>query len=106
MSYQLRPGDAVPFPGSDAEVEMNLATHSFELVPSPEAIVFIPKAWIDRTGVSQFPELVRRCSKCLMYAPSEAVKYPCGEATRLGPNEYLYLRRRPEGWIDANRIVV
>lgn len=77
--YQLGPGDAVPFIGSQDEEHKNLSTHKFEEVD--------------------------KCSACLMYAPSEAIKYPCGEVNRLGPSEYLMLDKRPEGWIMQNRVI-
>jgi hypothetical protein len=93
--YQLAPGDAVPFSGSEEEVQANLLTHKFEIVEDPMSI-----------GVSPKPEyqMVERCSVCLMYTPSEAIKYPCGKVARLGPSEYLMLDKRPKGWIYQNRV--
>ena len=86
-SYQLGPGDAVPFPGSLDEERANFLTHKFEVVdPNPEF------------------QVIERCSVCLMYTPSEATKYPCGKVVRLGPSEYLMLDKRPKGWILQNRV--
>ena len=92
--YQLAPGDAVPFAGSEEEAQENLLTHKFEVVESPLL-----------AGVSPKPEFqtAERCSVCLMYAPSEATKYPCGKVVRLGPSEHLMLDKRPKGWIVQNR---
>ena len=84
--YQLAPGDAVPFAGSEEEAQENLLTHKFEEVASP-----LPH--ISATEM--------RCSVCLMYAPSEATKYPCGKVVRL--SEHLMLDERPKGWIVHNR---
>lgn len=108
IPYQLGPGDAVPFPGSDVEAEQNLRTHNFVLVPNPMPAPSIPKAWSDKlpTNAKPFPDMVERCSNCLMYAPSEAVKYPCGKTVRFSEGEYLLLRRPPAGWIIHNRIEV
>lgn len=85
--HQLAPGDAVPFAGSEEEAQENLLTHKFEEVASP-----LPH--ISATEM--------RCSVCLMYTPSEATKYPCGEVVRLGPSEYLYLDKEPKGWTIHN----
>lgn len=104
IPYQLGPGDAVPFAGSDTEAAENLKTHDFELVPSPMKSPAIPSEWAKRAGVKDpFPEKVQRCKKCKMYAPSEAVKYPCGKVKRLTDGEYIYLRERPGGWVTYNR---
>lgn len=86
--YQLAPGDAVPFTGSEEDAQENLLTHKFEEVASP-----LPH--ISATEM--------RCSVCLMYTPSEATKYPCGKVVRLGPSEHLMLDKRPKGWIVQNR---
>jgi hypothetical protein len=93
--YQLAPGDAVPFTGSKDEELANLLTHKFEAVPEPLS-----------PSVTVKPNLqkVERCSICLMYTPSEAIKYPCGKVNRLGPSEFLMLNKRPEGWIMQNRV--
>jgi hypothetical protein len=93
--YQLGPGDAAPFAGSEEEARENFLTHKFEEVTDPLSV-----------GVSPKPEFqtVERCSVCLMYTPSEAVKYPCGKVARLGPSEYLMLDDRPKGWILQNRV--
>ena len=93
--YQLGPGDAVPFSGSQDEERENLLTHRFVLVLDPLSAGVSPKS---------DSEAVERCSTCLMYAPSEAIKYPCGKVARLGPSEYLTLDRRPDGWILQNRV--
>jgi len=93
--YQLAPGDAVPFSGSLEEEKANFLTHKFEVVTDALSV-----------GVSPKPEfqVVERCSVCFMYTPSEAIKYPCGKVTRLGPSEYLMLDKRPNGWIVQNRV--
>jgi hypothetical protein len=87
--YQLAPGDAVPFAGSAEEERKNYLTHKFEEVASP---------------LPHISPTATRCSSCLMYAPSEATKYPCGKVVRLGPSEYLKFDKRPKGWIVHNRV--
>ena len=92
--YQLGPGDAVPFVGSQDEEQANILTHKFEAVADPLSAVASPMRCAS----------IERCSVCLMYAPSEAIKYPCGKVSRLGPSEYLMLDERPDGWILQNRV--
>lgn len=94
--YQLRPGDAVPFIGSEDAVRTNLLTHDFVMVPNPMLASVFPR----KGSVSDTAEM---CSVCLMFAPSEAVKYPCGKVERLGPSESRWISPRPKGWIVENR---
>ena len=95
--YLLQPGDAVPFRGSQEEQQENLLTHEFEEVPHPMLHSVFPNP-------GSVPATTERCSVCLMYAPSEAVKYPCGKVVRIGPSEERWVNPQPKGWISLNRV--
>ena len=95
--YLLQPGDAVPFRGSQDEERANLWTHKFKEVPNPKFHSVFPEP-------GSVSKTVDRCIVCLMYAPSEAVKYPCGKVVRIGPSEEMWVNPRPKGWIIENRL--
>lgn len=86
IGWQLGPGDAVPFGGTEEQEEDNRKSHIWYEVVDEAIKPEIPITWRDHTGVYTFPETVLRCVLCGYKWYNEEAKYPCGRPEHFGPD--------------------
>ena len=94
-----RPGDVPPFRGAPAEKAANRLSHAWErkseLLPSAVQLRF-PQSWLDELtaegeDINEQPvHEWGECKVCGAEDDKDMADWPCGEAPRLGPDEYYW----------------